>query len=224
MTTSYTVKLQTFEGPFELLINLIDKQKLSINEVSLAEVADQYLAYVKQIERFPIPEVASFFVTAATLMLIKSRSLLPSLQLTDEEETEIQDLEERLRLYKSYKEISKSLEKIFGKKILFTREPFAQINEIFIEPKGLTVEELKETLQEIIERLPKKEILPKTAVKKTISLEQRISELIKKMEEKVNFCFSEMSKKEGCEKIDIIVDFFGNLGTRKKRLCKCKTK
>jgi len=216
--SAYTVKLQTFEGPFELLISLIDKQKLSINEVSLAEVADQYLSYVKQIEQFPTDEVASFFVTAATLMLIKSRSLLPSLQLSDEEELEIHDLEERLRLYKAYKQIAKSLENIFGKHVLFAREPFAQINEVFVEPKDLTANRLEETLKEIISRLPKKEILPKTEVKKTISLEQRINDLIKKMEKKINFCFSEVSEKESCGKIDIIVDFLAILELVKRGL------
>jgi segregation and condensation protein A len=206
----YVLKLQQFEGPFDLLIDLIENKKLSINEVSLSRIFDGYMEYLKELNHFPVGEVASFIAIAATLMLIKSRSLLPSLKLTEEEEADIKDLETRLNLYNKYREIAKTLEKIFGKKIIFAREPFAGVPDVFIEPRGLNREKLGQILKILISGLPKKEILPETSVKKTISLEQKIEDLVGRLKERVSMCFSDITN-PGCDKVDIIVNFLAVL-------------
>lgn len=193
-----------------MLFELIEKRKLSINQISLAEVSDQYLAHIKNIEKFPLEDVASFIATAATLMLIKSRSLLPSLQLDSEEETEIINLEEQLKIYEKYRYLAKQLEKIFGREVIFAREPFAQAMEIFIEPKGLTLVKIAAALRETLDNLPRKEILPQALVTKTISLEEKIKELTSRLQEKVNLCFSDMMQ-AGCDKLELIVDFLAIL-------------
>ena len=220
----YQVKLQQFEGPFDLLLDLIDKKKLSVNEVSLAEVAGQYLERIREKKDFPTEEVASFIVVAATLMLIKSRSLMPSLALSEEEEIEIGSLEKQLNLYKQFRAIAKELEKIFGKKINFAKEPFQQIEPIFIEPKNLSIFEIKAILKEMLANLPSKEILPQAVVEKTITLEQKINEFIKRIENKVALCFSELAlqnssgqeKSVDCKKVDLIVSFLALLELTKR--------
>ena len=93
----YEFKTGGFEGPLELLLDLIDRRKLSINEVSLAGITDEYIAYIRALEKFKPEEVASFLVVASTLMLVKSRSLLPQLEISDEEEADIQELEHAWR-------------------------------------------------------------------------------------------------------------------------------
>lgn len=206
----YQIKLEQFEGPFEMLFELVEKRKLSINQISLAKVADQYLAHIKNIEQFPMEDVASFISIAATLMLIKSRSLLPSLQLNSEEETEIINLEEQLKIYEKYRHFAKQLEKIFGREVIFAREPFAQAIEIFVEPKGLTLLKIAAAIRETLDNLPKKEILPQTLVVKTISLEEKIKELTSRLQEKVNLCFSDMAQ-TGCDKVELIVNFLAML-------------
>lgn len=206
----YQVKLRQFEGPFDLLVETIESKKLSINQISLAEVTDQYLNYLKEIQYFPTPEVASFVVVASTLMLIKSRTLIPSLHLTEEEQTEVRDLEERIALYQKYRELAKKLEAIFGKQLIFGREPFAQITETFIEPKNLTAIKLRDIMKIVLDNLPKKEILPETMIKKTVSLEKKMEELTRKLTEKISFCFSDLSM-PGCEKVEIIINFLAVL-------------
>ena len=94
----YRVKLSQFEGPLAALLDLIEKRKLSINEISLAKVTDQYVEYLKSLEGFPMEEVAGFIAVASTLLLIKSSSLIPSLELSEEETGEIKDLECCLKL------------------------------------------------------------------------------------------------------------------------------
>jgi segregation and condensation protein A len=212
----YQVKLRQFEGPFELLIDLIDKKKLSINEVSLVEVADQYLNHLKRAEHFPLREVAAFIVVAATLMLIKSRSLMPSLKFSEEEELEIENLEEQLRLYKQFRALAGGLEKIFGKKVIFAREAFLQTEIVFIEPKDLSIFKIKAALKEVLKNMPQKEALPQTIVKKTISLEQRIDDLVKRLQTKVSMCFSEIKNSPECKKIDLIVSFLALLELTKR--------
>ena len=105
----YKIKLDGFEGPFDLLLDLIEKRKLHINDISLSKVTDDYISHVKSIQHFPIALSANFILIASTLLLIKSKSLLPALQLTEEEQMSIEDLENRLIGYFLHLQIFSSL-------------------------------------------------------------------------------------------------------------------
>src|SRR3989344_3794745 len=109
---TYIMKQEKFEGPMELLLELIEKEKLSISEISLAKVADEYISYVKGLEKIDPEELAEFLVVAAHLMLIKSRSLLPQLKLTEEEEGSIEELEKRLKEYQRLRQLAGELKKL----------------------------------------------------------------------------------------------------------------
>jgi segregation and condensation protein A len=87
------VKTEKFEGPLDLLLNLIEKEKLDITQISLAKITDSYLKEISEMERSG-EEMAEFLVIAAKLLYIKSRELLPGVA-TEDEEQEIIDLEER---------------------------------------------------------------------------------------------------------------------------------
>ncbi len=106
MPSNYQIKTDVFEGPLELLLDLVEKRKLFINEISLAQVADHYIAHLKQFEKMPVDFVSNFLIVASTLILIKSKSLLPSLDLSEEEKTDVRDLELKLKIYKKIKELS----------------------------------------------------------------------------------------------------------------------
>ena len=92
---SFAIKHEKFEGPLELLLDLIEKRKLFINDIALAKVADDYVEYVKTVGDFPLSESAQFILIASTLLLIKSKSLLPNLELSEDEKGNIADLERR---------------------------------------------------------------------------------------------------------------------------------
>ena len=208
---TYQVKLQKFEGPLAMLLELIEKRKLSINEVSLADVTDQYINYLKDIEGFPLPEVANFVAIASTLMLIKSASLIPSFQLTEEEAGDIKDLERRLQIYAQIRNFALNLGQSFGKNIMFNREAFLGFSFGFLEPKGVTKKGLHGTLKQIIANLPVKEILHKAVVKKTVSLEKKITEIISRIHQQMELSFSEVFTAEKTEKVEIIVSFLAVL-------------
>jgi segregation and condensation protein A len=104
-----TVTTAVYQGPLDMLLELIEKRKLLINDISLASVTDEYIAQLNTMETIPVGEMAQFVSLAATLLLIKSRSLLPLLTLSDEETKDIKELEYRLAVYQIIKEAARGI-------------------------------------------------------------------------------------------------------------------
>lgn len=110
--STYQIQLPVFEGPLDLLLHLVEREELDITTIALAQVTDQYLAYLAELERRRVGELAEFLVVAAKLLLIKSRALLPRPPaLSPEEEDVGEDLVRQLQAYKRFKEIAKLLHK-----------------------------------------------------------------------------------------------------------------
>ena len=111
MPTSYTVRLPVFEGPLDLLLHLIEERELDITKVSLAEVTNQYLEYISQLDQLEPEKLADFLVIAAKLLLIKSRMLLPQppAEPDDEDEDVGDELVRRLIEYRRFKSAAQQL-------------------------------------------------------------------------------------------------------------------
>lgn len=141
----YNIKLEVFEGPLALLMHLIDKNQLDIYDIPIAEVTEQYLAYLHRMEIFNIDIASSFLLMAATLLQIKSRMLLPkpisSNELLEEEDPR-QELVDRLLEYRRFKLMSEVLiQNAQERELLFTREP-QEFAVQFKLPEGLKMDEL----------------------------------------------------------------------------------
>lgn len=222
----YTVKTPTFEGPLDLLLDLITKRKLFINDVSLAQVTDDFIAYIQDPELQQaeygaghMGVMAEFILVASTLMLIKSRSLLPMIELTEEEEESIHDLENRLATYAKVKELSTSLKKIFGRRVIFEKNPSKHELVVFSPDSKTDLENLMQALRGVMESLPKKEVVPKAVVQKIISLEETIEKLAERISKGTKMKFNDFYRGElGAEgkltyekKVSIIVGFLAML-------------
>ncbi|MDO8569679.1 MAG: segregation/condensation protein A [bacterium] len=211
----YTVKTKVFEGPLDLLLDLVTQRKLFVNDVSLSQVTDDFIRYIEEHEEFPIGESAEFIVVASTLMLIKSRSLLPMIRLTDDEEESIHDLENRLALYARVKELALGLRSIFGKKIIFEKTPSKNQTIVFSPDSKTDTKNLLLALKKVIESLPKKEFLPKVMVKKVISLEEMINKLAERIAKTSKLNFKEFHGTKGTltyeKKVSIIIGFLAML-------------
>lgn len=211
----FAVKTPVFEGPLDLLLELVTKRKLFVNDVSLAQVTDDFIRYIDEHEEFPIGESAEFILVASTLMLIKSRSLLPMLELTQEEEESIHDLENRLQVYARVKELAQEVKKIFGKSIIFEKEPRKNEAVIFAPDSKTDKENLYQALSRVLESLPKKEALPKVLVKKVISLEEMIERLAERITKTMKLSFREFHGQKGEmtreKKVSVIVGFLAML-------------
>ena len=214
----YKVKIEQFEGPLDLLLELINKEKLDITGISLAQITDQYLDYLEKREDINLMNLADFLTVAAKLILIKSRALLPLLDLSTEEEEEIYDLEKQLEEYKKFKLITVEIEKIFNnKKQSFSRDNFVEVEPVFSPPEGIGPEELKNIFEDILGQIPVFEKLEDERVAKVISLKERIDSLKEILSKKVEVNFSEIVKKGG-DRIEVIVSFLAVLEMVKRRI------
>jgi segregation and condensation protein A len=207
----YTVKTHIFEGPLDLLLTLIEKRKLFINDIALSKVADDFIAYINEVGSFPIAESAQFILIASTLLLIKSKSLLPTLPLTEEEEISIHDLEERLKLYQRIRDLSVHVKERFGKYPLFEKNPSRIITSVFSPDPTMTVGNILQSIQTVLQNLPKKEFLPKAIIKKVISLEEMIESLTKRVQKSLKTSFKEFAQVGKQEKVHVIVSFLAML-------------
>lgn len=189
----YKIKTANFEGPFGLLLNLVEERKLFINEISLAEVTEDYLKYVNNLGGLSPAEISSFIVVAATLILIKSKSLLPNLNLTLEEEGDIRNLENRLKLFELYSRLGANVKEMFGKKIIF--QPLERKKEtlVFLPDDQITKESMMIFARDVLGKIPKKVFLPEVEVKKAISIEEMINKLTDRIQNSLKLNFKDFT-------------------------------
>jgi len=207
----FTIKTNTFEGPLDLLLDLIEKKKLFISDIALAKVTDDFISHIRQFEQMPMDESAHFILVASTLLLIKSKSLLPELALTEEEKGDIQDLELRLKIYKRIKEASITIQKIFGNEVIFEQSQSRPVMPVFAPDPKFTLETALSSLKDLINRLPKKETLPKHVVAKVISLEDMIGTLTNRITSHLRMSFKEFTKEHKENRVNVIVSFLAML-------------
>lgn len=223
----YKVKAPTFEGPLELLLSLIEQRKFLVNEISLAQVTNDYIAYIRTLSVDAdspdnkndkhIADVSYFILIASTLILIKSKSLLPSLELTEDEEAKITDLEHRLKLYQIIKNASVSVKNNFGVNIIFAPLERDFSDPIFSPDKAISVSQMFSSIGTVLSNIPKESPkLPKIEIKKMISIEEMIRSLTDRIEVALNMSFRDFSKSHNAEseveaRVHIIVSFLAML-------------
>ncbi len=206
----FTFSVNNFNGPLDVLLELVEKRKLFINEVSLASVADAYIEYVRT-NAVPMYDRASYIAIAATLVLIKSRSLLPDFHLSEEEEIQVEDLTHALERYAVYKRAVKGLEKAWGAPYLYEFKKEPARTECFAPAKDVTMPAITTALQELLHALPvfTKEH-PKASVYKSVSIEEMI-ERIKDRVLKSSTHTSFRTTASGSHRNDVVVLFLALL-------------
>ena len=213
----YQVKLEKFEGPLDLLLQLIEQADLDITEVSIAKVVEQFMIYLEQVEEKNPEELADFLVVAAKLLLIKSRALLPNLFLGDEDDG--LNLESQLKIYKKYYDASKIIEKILAeKKVLFTREKIpVDVEVIFNPPESLTTEKLQKIFLEILKEIEPIIRLPKKSMLRAISIKEKIENIRNRIFSALSLNFKDLVA-ESKNRTDVIITFLGVLELVKQRV------
>ena len=168
--------LEKFQGPLELLLQLIEQNQLSITDVALAQVTDQYIGAVKEMQSHSMTDLADFMLVASRLLLIKSKALLPSLELTLEEEEEVKALKHALEEYQRYKEKAKYVKERARMNIgIVTRELWQGRPSVFYPPEQLNVQDVEQLFQNALQAW-EKFIQPKEehVMERAISIEQKI--------------------------------------------------
>jgi len=219
-----SVKLDAFEGPLDLLLHLIEKNKIDIYDIPIAEITDQYMEYVSHMELHDLDLVSEFLVMAATLLDIKSRMLLPKEEETEEEEDDPrQELAKQLVEYKMFKEISRALqereERAAG--VFYREEDIPKEVACYREPMdldklldGVTLIRLNEIFQMVMKKQEDK-IDPVRSrfgriEKEPMKVEDKISTILSVCREKKTFSFRELLERQR-DKFEVVVTFLAVL-------------
>lgn len=217
-------KLENFEGPLDLLLHLIEKDKIDIYNIPIAEITEQYLDYVSQMREEDLDIVSDFLVMAATLLEIKSRMLLP--RELDEEGEEIDpraELVARLLEYKRYKYMAILLRRREGDAELYFYKPPTIPKEVekYTPPvdldellQGLSLDKLRDMLMDIVKRREDAvdQVRAKFGVikREKISLQGRIRDVLNYARNHRSFSFRSMVEKRS-DKMDVVVSFLAVL-------------
>lgn len=214
---AYHFRLEKFEGPLDLLISLIEKEKLDITQVSLAQVADQYLTYIRDEEALSLENLSAFLTIAARLILIKSRALLPVLDFSDEEEEAMEDLEYRLKAYRLFREASQTLGAMFLRsRGAWAREGYLGTQVVFYPPKDITAGALHDHFVDVLGDIPVFDILPEKEIASIITLEEKILSLQQSLSLRAESSFAEIVG-EARDRVEVIVSFLAMLELIKQR-------
>lgn len=212
----YEVKVEKFEGPLDLLLELIENEKLDITEISLSKITDVYLKEVSNLDP-KVYDVAEFLVVAARLIYLKSKAILPSLA-SEEEEEEIEDLKAKLEVYRKYKEAAKEFGLILEKnqRSYAAKKPHIQTAG-FVPPKGVEMKELWKTFQKLLKDMPQELVREEVSLPtEKITVEEKLADLTKSFKTQKKHKFSSILRTTN-SKLEAIITFLAVL-----ELVKCK--
>jgi len=156
-TVEYRVQIHQFEGPLDLLLHLIGKARIDIEEIFVSEVTGQYLEYVAKMDTLSMDRTSEFLEMAALLVYIKSRMVLPNTDLEDgEEEDPEQELIERLKAYKAYKDASLELKAFEASalQVYYKLPEEIVLPDVQIELEEITTQQLVDAYREVLRRIP----------------------------------------------------------------------
>jgi segregation and condensation protein A len=205
----YKVKLQQFEGPLDLLLFLIKKEEIKINDIPIAEITQQYLEYIKMLEFLNLELAGEFLVMAATLMRIKARTLLPSHGDEEEEEEDPRAaLVQQLLEYQKFKEAASRLDAMeFQRRLLFLRPEAEESTEVVDLECTFSLFDLITAFKKVLERADVKylEIRPEE-----ISIDEKIEFLKQKIAGARVVAFGDLFE-AAASRMDLIVTFLALL-------------
>ncbi len=187
----YSVKLDAFEGPLDLLLHLIKRMEIDIYDIPVSKITDQYLLYIQTMNELELDVASEYLVMAATLIAIKSKMLLPNPVIEDENEEnyepEIDPLEElvqQLIEYKRYKEVAQDLQGLESERmLLFTKAPddlseFTKDTPAVPENDGLSIYDMLAAFQKLMRRQKLQKPLQTRIARQEISVDKRMDEVV----------------------------------------------
>ncbi len=210
--SGYTVQLPVFEGPLDLLLQLIEHEELDITKVSLAQVTDQFLGYIRILESLNIGDLAEFLVVAARLVLIKSEALLPRpVERQPGEEDPAAELARQLIAYKRYKEIAGGLHEreAAGLRAYLRLAPPPKV-EAKLDPRGLTPGALVEAVRRALALAPEKPSLGTVVASPKVTIRDQIHLIARSLRATGRASFQKLLE-TATSRLEIVVTFLAVL-------------
>ena len=229
---SVLYKLESFEGPLDLLLHLIDKSEIDIHEVSISEITDQYMDYLHAMKELELEVTSEFLVMAATLLAIKSKQLLPKPPVFEDDYDDWQDDEldprdeliQKLIEYRKFKQIAEQLrEKELERSLVYSREPEDMtpfMHEEKVNPvEGLHVSDLVAAFQKALRRAARRNIVS-TIQRDEISVKDRINDIVDVLKRFETVRFSKLIR-ENMDRHEVVVTFLAILELMKMKHIRC---
>lgn len=215
---AYEVHIASFEGPLDLLLQLVEAQKLEITEVSLLQVTDPFLAHLREAEGGLAPqELVDFLLVAAKLVYLKSKALLPTLE--DPELEEGPDLATQLKMYQAFVQAAAKLGALAKEATTSwsrSRATLPSVERAFRPPADLTAEMMTQSYRALVRRLEPLMRLPRAALERVVSLEEKMAHLTKRLQEAKRVSFHSFLA-EADSRLEIAVSFLALLELIKQR-------
>lgn len=209
------VVLEKFQGPLDLLLQLIEQEKLSINEVSLSHVTEQFFVHLNSLEERRPEDLADFLVIATRLVYVKSRQILPYLYPPDADEGP--SLADQLKLYKRYADASLVVEKMWNKgQVAYGRIEPPPVRTGFNPPGNAMVNDLKNAFVFLLRRLQPAPSLPQVAIDHSVSVKHVVESLYAKLRNLDQLRFRDIMA-SAVSKTEIIVSFLAILDLLKQQ-------
>lgn len=218
LTKACTIKIQNFEGPFDLLFHLLEKNQVNIYDIPVNEITDQYMDYLFAMQHLDLEIASEFLVMAATLLHIKSKMLLPEKKNKKEEEVDPrEELVQKLIEYKKHKEFTQTL-KVREKEweCLYYKLPEAiafDWDEVILE---LSPDKLKDAFIGIMERNQRKKNNSSSKMiqilqQEKVSLRSKIREVVRTLINHTFFKFSELFSLKRKSRLEVVTGFLAVL-------------
>lgn len=229
MNPSYQVKLDTFEGPLDLLLHLINQYEIDIYDIPVARITEQYMHYIHTMQRLELNVASEYLVMAATLLALKSQMLLPTQDIAEDDEDYMEDpreeLMQRLIEYRKYKDAAEKLkEKEIEANQIFTRPPAVFDHSVSRQPmvKGDTsIYDMLHALGRMFERKNWSKPLETKVKRGGIPIEQRMTEVLQLVKKsKQGIAFDQLF--EYPSRVHIVVTFMAILELMKSNEVQCK--
>jgi len=207
------IKLEKFQGPLDLLLQLVEQEEMKITDVSLSEVTEQFVKYLAELSEDNSEEVADFLVIATKLVYLKSRILLPYLY---PEEDEGPSLADQLKMYQQYIEASKKVEELWlGGVMAYGRvEPPVRAKD-FVLPNNAHVDDLRESMIKLVSRLKPINPLPRVSIDRGITVKDKIEKILSALKQYKKISFRDVLARAE-SKTDIIISFLAVLDLLKE--------
>lgn len=219
MSTPYTVQLPVFNGPLDLLLQLIEREELDITKVALAQVTDQFLAYIKVLEHIQLADIADFLVVAARLVLIKSEALLPRpVERAPGEEDPGEELARQLLAYKKYKQIAQSLHERESQNLrTYLRLAAPPKVEKTLDLSGVTPLDLLEAVRRALALAPDKPALGTVVAPPKVTIRDQIRLIAHALRERGGRVVFQRLLENAGSRMEIVVTFLATLELIKRR-------
>lgn len=219
----YSIKINEFEGPLDLLLHLIKQSNIDIYEIEISEITKQYLDYINKMEELNINVASSYIVMAAELMEIKSKSLLPKKeeeQVDEEEETvSKENLINKLIEYKKYKELTPSFKEMEEERQnIYIKSPEKlnnYLDEIIVNNNDTSIDDLVEAFKKFLERKNHEKPITTKITNKEYSVKERKHNIKNILKEKKKVLFTDLFEENNTS--FIIVTFLSILEMTKEK-------